>query len=93
MTPTESYSGVRFRMPGYYNELVCFELLGRRIYDDPDSARNRRRLRFKIFMRFNIVALVNAGTLTPVNKINVNVDEDTGLPIAVDQTIIPSNGS
>lgn len=73
ITPTEQMSGVRFIMPDYYNELVCFTLNRREVMDEPDSARNRRRAQLEIEMRFNIVALVN---YLPINA-NVLVQTDT----------------
>jgi hypothetical protein len=85
-SPTEQMSGVRFMMPLYFNELVCFTLTRREIMDNPDSARNRRSAQLEIEMRFNVVRLVNALTLQPVVKVNVDVDMDTNLPVDLTQT-------
>lgn len=82
-TPTEQMAGVRFRMPDYYQQLVCFELNRREIFDDESSAKGRRRAQFEILMRFNVVALVNYSPLTPVAKVNVDVDVDTQVPVAI----------
>jgi hypothetical protein len=91
MTPTESYSGLRFRMPGYYDELVVFELMGRKLYDDVDSARNRRRARLKVFMRFTVVALVNQTNFKPQGSGAVDVDEQ-GLPVTVTEVTADTTG-
>lgn len=73
-SPTEQMSGVRFRMPEYFNELVCFTLNRREVIDEPDAVRNRRRAQLEIEMRFNIVALVNYTTMQPTLVINTDVD-------------------
>lgn len=75
ITPTEQMSGVRFVMPAYYNELVCFTLNRREVMDEPDSARNRRRAQLEIEMRFNIVALVNYRPLDTRVSLNADVDQ------------------
>jgi hypothetical protein len=82
-TPTEQMSGLRFAMPEYYGELVCFTLNRREVMDEPDSARNRRRAQLEMEMRFNIVALVNYVPLTPTIQTKVDYDQDTGLPIDI----------
>lgn len=58
LSPTEQMYGLRFRMPDYYNELVCFALFARNL-DDSFAAQRRRRATLEIEMRFNIVSLVN----------------------------------
>jgi hypothetical protein len=80
MSPTEQMSGVRFKMPTYYNQLVCFTLNSRKIIDEPDSAKGRRRATMEIQMRFNVVALVNATTMNPVFTNNVDSAQD-GTPV------------
>ncbi len=87
-SPTEQMSGVRFMMPDYYNELVCFTTMRREIMDEPDSARNRRKAQLELEMRFNIVTLVNYNTFAPVATVNVDVNQDTNLPI--DLTLDPN---
>lgn len=81
ISPTEQMSGVRFSMPGYFNELVCFTLNRREVIDNPSSAERRRSAQLEIEMRFNIVALVNYVEFAPQLKAVVDVDEDTGIPI------------
>lgn len=76
-SPTEQMSGLRFRMPEYYDELVCFTLMKRALMDTPDSARNRRVAQVEMQMRFNIVALVNATDTKLQVKVNTDVDMDT----------------
>ena len=86
-SPTEQMSGVRFIMPEYFNELVCFTLMRREIMDEPDSARNRRKAQIELQMRFNIVTLVNVNPLQPVVGVSVDVDQDTQLPIDLTQDL------
>lgn len=81
MSPTEQMSGLRFQMKDYFNELVCFTLFDREIIDEPDSPKNRRRAQLGIEMRFNIVALVNAISMTPALITNTDYNESTGLAI------------
>lgn len=83
-SPTEQMSGVRFQVPAYYNELVCFSLNRREIMDDLDGARRRRRAQVELEMRFNVVALVNYAALVPTAKVVTDVDEDTGAVVEVD---------
>jgi hypothetical protein len=79
-SPTEQASGLRFKMPEYYNELVVFTLMRREVMDEPDAARNRRRAQLEMEMRFNIVRLVNVVDAQPVIKVNTDVDVDTMQP-------------
>lgn len=81
ISPTEQMSGLRFRMPRYFNELVCFELNRRENYNDSDAARNRRRAQVEILMRFNTVALVNVSTLQPIITVATGFDPDTNIPL------------
>lgn len=83
LTPTEQMSGIRFYMPEYFNEPVCFILNGITLMDDIDAARNRRRAQLDINMRLNIVALVNYTTLAPSVQVNTDVDQDTNLPVSI----------
>lgn len=78
ISPTEQMSGIRFRMPRYFNELVCFTLNRRENYGEADAARGARRLQLELQMRFNIVALVNADPFRPEVYVNVDYDADTG---------------
>jgi hypothetical protein len=80
-SPTEQMSGVRFMMPEYFNELVCFTMMRREIMDEPDAARNRRKAQLELEMRFNIVTLVNYNEFTPTMKVNTDVDQDTQVPV------------
>jgi hypothetical protein len=78
ISPTEQLSGIRFRMPMYFNELVCFTLNRRENYGEADAARGARRLQLEIEMRFTLVALVNADAFRPEVFTNVDYDADTG---------------
>ncbi len=81
ISPTEQMSGLRFRMPDYYDELVCFTLNRRENYGEADASKGRRRAQVEVEMRFNVVALVDALPLQVQTNVEVNVDNDTGLPI------------
>lgn len=85
LCPTEQMYGLRFRMPDYYDELVCFCVWSRELLDDRMSALNRRRGHLSIEMRFNIVALVNYSQLSPTIGVNTDVD-DSGNPVVVEVT-------
>jgi hypothetical protein len=82
ITPTEQMSGLRFKMPDYYNELVCFTLNRREVMDEPDAARNRRRAQLEIEMRFNVVALVNYLPLQTKLLVQTGVDQ-FGVPVCL----------
>ena len=69
LSPTEQQAGLRFHMPDYYDEIVCFMLSTRRLVDNPDSLRKRRSATLGINMRFTVVALVNAVTMQPVMRL------------------------
>lgn len=84
MTPTEQMYGIRFRMPAYFDQHVCFTLNSRRFNEDPDSARHRRVAQLKIEMRYNVVALINVVTMRPLIKVNTDVDQDTGEAVTLD---------
>jgi len=86
LSPTEQQSGIRFHMPDYYDQLVCFTLNNRRLIDEPNSMRHRRKATIGIEMRFNIVALVNYKTMRPTVRVVV----DTGSDGAVDLTNDPN---
>lgn len=76
MVPTESFYGIRFRMPDYFGEVVCFTLNGAKYEDDDDAQRNRRFATIEMEMRFNVVALVNyVGLYTDIQTRLVGPDE------------------
>jgi hypothetical protein len=82
LSPTEPMYGIRFRMPDYFDQLVCFAPVSRQEFDEQDSARNRRRARLIVEMRFTIVALVNIGfPLINVVKSTFDVDPDYNTPV------------
>jgi hypothetical protein len=84
LSPTEQMYGLRFTMPDYFNELVCFAANDREIIDDGEAVKNRRRARITLQMRFHQVALVNYNQLVTTTKVETDVDMDTELPIEVD---------
>lgn len=92
MSPTEQMSGLRFRMPDYFNELVCFTTGTRQEFDDEDSARNRRHARITMEMRFTVVSLVNYVLGRPEIKVLVDGDPDTG-EVFTDEDVEPSEAS
>lgn len=85
LSPTEQMYGLRFTMPDYFDELVCFSLNDREIIDDPDAAKNRRRARMTIQMRFHQVALVNYNELWTTTKVETDVDLDTDVVVDLDE--------
>lgn len=72
LTPIEYMYGVRFRMPDYWDETVCFTLLDRMNISNDAARKGRLQTNFSIEMRFNVVALVNAVTLQPYTAVDVN---------------------
>lgn len=78
ISPTEQMSGLRFRMPDYFNELVCFTLNRRENYGESDASKGRRRAQVELEMRFNIVALVDYVQLQVSTSVETNVDATTG---------------
>jgi hypothetical protein len=83
-TPYEQMSGIRFILPDYFNELVCFTIMRREIFDEPDAARNRRRAQIELQMRFNVVTLVNVLPLNSSSTVNTNIDQTTGQPVTTE---------
>jgi hypothetical protein len=84
LSPTELMYGIRFRMPEYYEELVCFSLMRRGMADDATSALNRRRGWLEVEMRFNTVALVNYVPLDVSVQVNTDVTQPYGVPVVLD---------
>lgn len=83
MIPTETLAGIRFRMPDYFDQLVCFTVMESELIDDMDSARARRRARISVEMRFTNVVLINANDMHTTVQTNVDVDEDTGELVSI----------
>ncbi len=83
LVPTEQMYGVRFRMPEYFDELVCFTLQRRRLMDTDSSARNRRIAQLEIEMRHNVVALVNYAPMMVQSVVQVDVDYQ-GVEVEID---------
>jgi hypothetical protein len=81
LTPTEQMYGIRFTVKEYYDQVCCFSLGEREIFDEADAALNRRRARLYVELRINTVALVNYRRVEPMMKVNVDVDQDTGVPV------------
>lgn len=78
LSPLEYMAGIRFVMPDYYGQLVCFSLQNREIIDDEQATVLRRKARLLVEMRFNVCALYPVNPLEPVVDIQVDADEDTG---------------
>jgi hypothetical protein len=85
LSPTELMSGVRFRMPDYFDELVVFSAGTRQEFDEADSARNRRRARLEVNMRFTVVALVNYAAAVPELKVVVDGDLDYNTAVTAEE--------
>ncbi len=68
LSPLEYMSGIRFRMPDYFDQLVCFSLQNRELVDDDFATKNRRRARLAVEMRFNVCALY------PVNPLESSME-------------------
>jgi hypothetical protein len=66
LTPTEYMYGIRFRMPDYWDEMVCFTLGSRTNIDDDLSMKGKWRANLEIEMRFNVVSLVNYEPVQPI---------------------------
>lgn len=69
LSPTETMYGIRFRVPEYFDQLVCFTPGSSTIVEESPDAQNRRKARITIEMRMNQVALVNYDILTPTVEI------------------------
>jgi hypothetical protein len=85
LVPVEQMYGLRFRVPEYFNEMVCFTLLSSRIVDDEMAVQGRRKLQLSIEMRFNQVALVNYVEMRPV------VCTEIGPEVEVGPMVMPEN--
>jgi hypothetical protein len=91
ITPTEQLYGLRFVMPDYFNEMVCFTLTRRENYNDDNSGKGRRHAQVEIEMRLTIVALVNYVPLRPQIEVDVGSDPQTQEPYDL-QTTEPQPG-
>lgn len=78
LSPLEYMAGIRFVMPDYYGQLVCFSLQNREIIDDDMASVLRRKARLMVEMRFNVCAAYPVNPLEPVVDLQVDADEDTG---------------
>jgi hypothetical protein len=83
LSPLEQMAGLRFHMPDYYEQLVCFELMTREVVDDDQAGFVRRKARMVIEMRFNVVSLVNIQDLRPSLSLTVDADDATGEPVSL----------
>lgn len=93
MTPTEQWYGLRFKVPEYYDQLVCFALANRENPAEDMAADGRRRAKLMLEMRMNMVALVNCVELQKP-QIEANVDsgcdgEDVEVEVTVPWNNIP----
>lgn len=88
-SPAEQISGVRFLMPGFFGQLVTFDLNARRIIDDKDSAIRRRRAQVEMGMRLTTVRLVNKVTLRPVTSAVVGFPGEVDLSLDENATVLP----
>lgn len=86
LSPTEQMYGIRFRMPEYYDEMVCFTVNRSSRPDDVDSANRRRRGMLEVEMRFNMVALVNAAEVLQIAT-TVEVESSDEDPLVLDTRV------
>ncbi len=77
--PLQQMAGIRFQMPAYFGQLVCFQLQDREMIEDDLAIRNRRRAKLRVEMRFNVVALVNATDFTAIVTADVDGESETGV--------------
>jgi len=91
ISPTEQMSGLRFRMPDYFDELVCFTLNRRENYGESDASKGRRRAQVELEMRFNIVALIDTVQLQVQVSVETDVDATTGQEFDLAPGQIPPN--
>lgn len=89
MTPTEQMAGIRFRMTEYYDQPVCFSIMRRRLGDEDESARNRRKAQIEFDMRFTVVALVNSVPMQPQILVDTDVEDDGITTFTVEETADP----
>ena len=81
LSPLEYMAGIRFVMPDYYGQLVCFSLQNREIIDDDQASLLRRKARLLVEMRFNVVAEYPVNPMEPIVEVQVDTDEDTNTPV------------
>lgn len=63
--PSETASGLKLKMPTFYNQIGTFLLSTSQVQDDEDSAKGRRVMTFGIELRFTSVVLVTYADLLP----------------------------
>lgn len=81
LVPLQQMYGLRFTVPDYYGQVVTFALQRSSVFDEPDGARGRRRVRFELEMRFNQVALARQQKrLTAYSEVDVGTGVDTSVP-------------
>lgn len=71
-SPLDYMCGLRFKMPDYYGQLVAFSLETKELVDDELATKNRRRARFRVLMRFHVVALYPVSKLEPSTRLDVD---------------------
>ena len=81
LSPLEYMAGLRFVMPDYYGQLVCFALQSREIIEEDSNTLLRRKARLLVQMYFNVVAAYPVNPMEPVVDVEVDTDEDTNEPI------------
>jgi hypothetical protein len=84
LSPLEQMAGLRFVMPDYYGQLVCFSLQNREVIDDDAAVINRRKARMIVQIRFQVVAPYPVNQLDGFADLTVDADDATGVPIPDD---------
>lgn len=90
LSPLEQMSGIRFRCPDYYGQFACFSLGSKEYVDDDQAFFARRKGRLVVELRIKVVALVNVNLLEPQARVEVDADEDTGVPVDLEGDDSPS---
>lgn len=86
MIPLEQMSGLRFRCPDYYDQLVVFSLGSVEVVDDDSSTFARRKARLVMEMRINVVAVVRTKFLEPTAELEVDTKgDDSQEPTELDE--------
>lgn len=88
MVPTEAMYGIRFRMPGYFNQMVTFVANSYRRPDD-QAVRGRRIGTLRVEMTFNVVNLVHYVPLIPSVVVNPIASDDPNYLSVVFEDEVP----
>lgn len=78
--PSQQYSGLRLRLPNYYDQVATFVVMSN-MRPDEDTVRGRRIARMKVELRMEVVELIPYVALTPTVGVNVlEMQDPHGMP-------------